>query len=267
MTFRAVIALCVVSVAMIARPASAVVPTDPTELAEAYFNESERFDAFLTYENRRGPLRVLFTISRRWRDGLAELLFDVREPSAFREYALLAKQTRAGSDDLFVYLPDGPGFAGGSGRRVRRLSAPSFEREAVYQIFALGDFRPFAKGELLYEAAPDETIEGTPCRVVSARPAHDTLGFTRIELAFAADTGLLLESRFFRDSQQFRRVSIAPGDYETHDGRRIPMRRTARSWANAGETEMVLVSLLATPDLPDELFSHKNLIVQRFPEF
>jgi len=27
------------------------------------------------------------------------------------------------------------------------------------------------------------------------------------------------------------------------------------------------VSLLATPDLPDELFSHKNLLVQRFPKY
>jgi hypothetical protein len=30
---------------------------------------------------------------------------------------------------------------------------------------------------------------------------------------------------------------------------------------------MKLVSLLATPDLPDELFSHKNLLVQRFPDY
>lgn len=261
MTFRAVIPLCVLSVSMIAWPAAAVVPDDPTELAEAYFNESERFDAFLTYENRRGPVRMLFTVSRRWRDGLAELLFDVREPTAYRNYALLARQTHGGSDDLFAY------FGEATGRRVRRLSAPTLEREAVYNIFALGDFRPIAPGELRYEAGPDETIADTPCRIVIGRPAHDTLGFSRVDLAFATDTGLLLESRYFRGDQEFRRVSIAPGDYQEHDGRRIPMRRTARTWAAPGETEMVLVSLLATPDLPDELFSHRNLVVQRFPEY
>jgi hypothetical protein len=215
MAFRAVLALCVLPVALAARPASAVAPGDPTELAEAYFNESERFNAFLTYENTRGPLRMLFTVSRRWRDGLAELLFDVREPTVYREYALLARQTRGGSDDLFAYLGEA------TGRRVRRLSAPTLEGEAVYNIFALGDFRPIAPGELAYEAGPDETVAGTPCRMVIGWPTHDTLGFSKVVLAFAADTGLLLESRFFRESQEFRRVSISPDDYQEHDGRRF----------------------------------------------
>ncbi len=255
------LALWLLVAAMVGSPAAAALPEDPTALAEAYFEESERFDAFVTYENRRGPIRVLFTVARRWHDGLAELLFDVREPTSFRKWALLARQTRGGSDDLFAYLGEA------TGRRVRRFSAPDLERQAMYSVFALGDFRPFAPGELKYEAAPDAVVADTKCRVVTGRPVEGALGFDRVELAFAADTGLLLESRFFRGEQEFRRISISPDAYEVHDGRRLPMRRIARGYADNGETELVMRSVLATPDLPDELFSHKNLVAQRFPDF
>jgi hypothetical protein len=255
------LAVCLLVAASVAARASAEIPRDPAALAEAYFDETERFDAFVTYENRRGPARVLFTVARRWHDGLAELLFDVREPTAFRKWALLARQTRGGSDDLFAYLGDS------TGRRVRRFSAPDLERQAVYSVFALGDFRPFAAGELSYQAAPDASVADTKCQVVIGRPARDSLGFNRVELAFAADTGLLLESRFFRGEQEFRRISIPPDAYEVHDGRRLPMRRIAHSYADSGETELVVKRVLATPELPEGLFSHRNLVAQHFPDF
>jgi len=255
------LAICLFVAATVGSPVAAEIPEDPAELAEAYFDESERFDAFVTYENRRGPLRVLFTVARRWRDGLAELLVDVREPTSFRKWALLARQTRGGSDDLFAYLGES------TGRRVRRFFAPDLERQAVYSVFSIGDFRPFAPGELSYEAAPDAIVADTKCRVVIGRPVEGALGFDRVELAFAADTGLLLESRYFRGDKEFRRISIPPDAYQIHDGRRLPMRRIARSWPDSGETELVTRSVLATPDLPDELFSHKNLVAQRFPDF
>ncbi len=259
------LALGLIVFALAPTPALAAIPDDPTELAEAYFDESERFDAFVTYEVRKGPVRGLFTLARRWREGLAELVFDIREPVSFAKWALLARQTRGGSDDLFVYI----GEAGVPiSRRVRRIAAPDLERQAVYGVFALGDFRPFAKGELRYEAAPDSVVAETPCRVVTGHPvAARALGFERVELAFAAETGLLLESRYFRDGKEFRRISIPPDAYQLIDGRRLPMRRIARSWPDSGETELVMQRLLETPDLPDELFSHKNLVAQRFPDF
>jgi hypothetical protein len=256
------LALGLVTTALLAAPAAAEIPDDPTELAEAYFDESERFDAFVTYENRKGPISVLFTVARRWHEGLAELLFDIRAPVSFRKWAFLARQTRGGSDDLFAYLGES------TGRRVRRFSAPDFERQAAFSMFALGDFRPFAKGELRYEAAPDTVVTKTPCRMVIGYPVEaGALGFDHVELAFAADTGLLLESRFFKDGREHRRVSIPPDSYQLHDGRRLPMRRIARSFPDSGELELLTVSILATPDLPDELFSHKNLVAQRFPNF
>ena len=239
-----------------------VEPTvDPTALAEGYFEETERFDGFLTYEVTRGPARVLFTIARRWRDGLAELLFDLREPTAYDKWAMLMHETRGGSDDLFFYA----GYA--TDGKVRRLAASQIERQAIFELVALGDYRPTPRGELSYELGPDEDVDGVPCHVVTARPVSAPLGFDRVELVFTKDTQLLLQSRFFRDTKEVRRLSTTPGDYRDFEGRRLPMRRVARRWADGGETEIVLQRALETQDLPDNLFSHLNLRVQRFPHF
>lgn len=234
---------------------------DPAALAEAYFDETERFDAFLTYEVRRGPARALFTIARRWREGLAELLFDIREPASFDKWAMLMRQNRGGSDDLFLYA----GYA--TDGKVRRLASSQIERQAIFELLALGDYRPTPRGELSYEAGPDEELDTVPCHVVIARTPNSYLGFDRLELVFAAETKLLLQSRFIRREKEVRRLSSTPEDYGDFGGRRLPMRRVAHRWADDGETEIVLRRVVETADLPDGLFSHLNLRVQHFPEF
>jgi Outer membrane lipoprotein-sorting protein len=234
---------------------------DPAAVAEAYFDETERFDAFLTYEVRRGPARALFTIARRWRDGLAELLFDVREPASFDKWAALMRQNRGGSDDLFLYAGDA------TDGKVRRLASSQIERQALFELLALGDYRPTPRGELAYEAGPDERLNTVPCHVVIARAPNSYLGFDRIELVFAADSGLLLATRFIRGDTEVRRLSTTPADYRDVGGRRIPFRWVADRWADDGETEIVLQRIVETPSLPDGLFSHLNLRVQHFPQF
>jgi hypothetical protein len=240
-------------------PVPAIV--DPAALAEGYFDETERFDAFLTYEVSRGPARALFTIARRWRDGLAELLFDIREPASFDKWAMLMRQTRGGSDDLFLY----GGLA--TDDRVRRIASGQIEIQALFELLALVDYRPTPRGELSYQSGPDEDLDTVPCHVVIARSPHSYLGFDRLELVFAAKTKQLLQSRFFRGDKEVRRLTSTPADYRDFGGRTLPMRRVARRWADGGETEIVLKRVFETGDLPDGLFSQLNLRVQRFPEF
>jgi hypothetical protein len=232
---------------------------DPGALAEAYFDETERFDAFLTYEVSRGPARTLFTIARRWRDGLAEVLFDVREPPSFDKWAILMRQTRGGSDDLFLYA------GSATDGKVRRLASSQIERQAVFELLAIGDYRPTPRGELSYEAGPDEELDGVPCHIVIARARY--LGYDRLELVFAASTKQLLQSRFIRRDQEVRTLTSTLADYKDFGGHRLPIRRLARRWGDDGETEIVLQRVVETPDLPDALFSHLNLRVQHFPEF
>src|SRR5262249_27723407 len=109
---------------------------DPTALAEDYFAESERFDAFLTYQVKPGPAAALFTVARPCRSGAADLLFDIREPASYDKWALLMHQNRGESDDLFLYA----GYA--TDLRIRRLAASQIERQAIFELIAIGDYRP-----------------------------------------------------------------------------------------------------------------------------
>jgi hypothetical protein len=239
----------------------AVAPADPAALAEAYFDEAERFDALLTYEAHRGPASVVFSVARRVREGEAELLFDVREPASFAKWALLLHQNRGASDDLFAY------FGEATGRRIRRLTAGDLERQAFFALLALADYRPHARGELRYEGARDGEVDGVACQVVTAFAAAPNLGFDRVELSFAKDDNLLLESRYFRGDKEFRRLTSKRNDFRNIGGRRLAFHRIAKSWADDGETEIDLLRVLDTPELPDSLFSHMNLKTQRFPVF
>jgi hypothetical protein len=243
------------------RDVTPVTPFDPTELAESYFEQSERFDAFMTYEVKRGPAGALFSIARRWRDGLAELLFYVRAPESFEKWAMLMRENHGGSDDLFFYAGDA------TDRRVRRLASSHLERQAIFELIALGDYRPTARGELSYEAGPDETLDSVPCHMVVARSPHPYLGFDKTELVFAAEQRLLLQTRFFRGEKEVRRLSTTLADYQDIGGRKLATRWTAKRWADQGETEIVLRRVVETADLPDGLFSQRSLAIQHFPEF
>ena len=247
-----------------AAPAFDPATADATALAENYFEQAQRFDAFLTYEVTHGPARAVFTVARRWRDGLAELMFDVREPAEFDRWAALVRQTRGGSDDLFFYV-DRTGSS--TDRRIRRIPSPMLERHAFFDMLAIGDYRPTSRGELSYVAGPDELQGEVPCRVVIATTPAPYLGFDRVELVFTKASGLLLEERYFLGLHEIRRLTSKPEDFRDVDGRRLPFHRTARTWPDTGPTEIVLLAALETPDLPDNLFSALNLTRQHFPKF
>jgi hypothetical protein len=245
-------------------PAFDPATADPTALAETYFDEAQRFDAFLTYEVTRGPARAVFTVARRWKDGLAELMFDLREPAEFDSWAALLRETHGGSDDLFFYA-DRTGTP--VDRRVRRFPATQLERHPFFDMLAIGDYRPTARGELSYTDGPDELSGDVPCRLVIGTTPSPYLGFDRVELVFAKSSGLLLEERYYTRDKMVRRLTSKPADFREVEGRRIAFKRIVRGWPDDGATEIALVNVLQTPDLPDNLFSSLNLRKQHFPEF
>jgi hypothetical protein len=174
---------------------------------------------------------------------------------------MLMRENRGGSDDLFFY--------GGndSGGRVRRLASSQLERQAIFELIALGDYRPTARGELHYEASADENLDSVPCHVVVARSAEPLLGFDRLELVFAVEQETPAPVAFLSRGQGVRRLSTTLDDYQDVGGRKLAMRWIARRWADDGETEIVLKRVIETADLPDGLFSQLNLRIQHFPQF
>jgi hypothetical protein len=92
-------------------------------------------------------------------------------------------------------------------------------------------------------------------------------GFDRVELALSPSSGLALRARYFRNSNEIRRVLVSPVDVRDYGDRRLPVRRRISAPPDDGVTELVLRNLVLDPVLPESLFTRHNLRVQRFPSF
>ena len=107
------VAALLVNLALPITPVRALEESDPTALADAYFEQLYGFNALEAYESIRGPARAVFAVARRWTRGSAKILIDVQAPDSFSKWALLMFHNRERSDDLFAYVP--------AWRRVQRL--------------------------------------------------------------------------------------------------------------------------------------------------
>lgn len=240
-------------------PADLAAAPDPAELAESHFARLYGFDAVEAYESRHGPARLTFGVARAWRDGRAKLLLDVFTPDAFSKWALLLLHNDRRSDDLFVYFPDFP-F-----RLVRRVSAIQLQKQVLFDVLPLGELRPIASGELAYTLLGRVSLAGEPCWLVEGRPLHRGLDFDRVELAISERSGFALRTTYFVRDREIRSVHVAPGDLRPFQERLLPERRSIRTPGSDEPTVLSLRNIMLDPDLPDTLFTHHNLRVQRFP--
>ena len=240
-------------------PVQAFEGTNPSAIADAYFEQLYGFNALEAYESTRGPARAVFAVARRWKKGSAKILIDVQAPESFSKWALLLLHNRKRSDDLFAYVP--------AWRRVHRLSAIDLEMQVLFQVLSLGEFRPISPGELEYVRLPDEEVEGETCQVVEGRPSHRGLGFDRMELAISPKSGLALRTRVFTGENEIRRILVSPEDIQKYGQRLLPVRRRIISPPDEGVTELVLRNLVLDPALPDSIFTQHSLRKQRFLGF
>jgi hypothetical protein len=232
-----------------------------TEVAEAWFSQLHRFDALEAYEGWLGSRRVQFVVARRWKDGRAQLLVDLRAPRSVAKVAFLLLQNRDRSDDFFVYSP--------SLRKVLRITAAELDTSVVPigRLMTLGDLRPVLPGELVHTPLPDTEVEGESCWAVESRPSGRPLGFDRMVLEISQKTGVALRTRLYRGRREVRRITVSPRDVRRFDERYLPVRRRVEILTDGAEAELVLRNLMIDPPLPDQLFSKQSLITQRFPSF
>ena len=240
-------------------PVQALEGTNPSSLAEAYFDQLYGFNALEAYESTRGPARAVFAVARSWTKGSAKILIDVQAPQSFSKWALLLLHNRKRSDDLFAYIP--------AWRRVQRLSAIALETQVLFQLLSLGEFRPITPGELKYARLPDSEVEGETCQVVEGRPLHRGLGFDRLELAISPKSGLALRTLVFKGPNVIRRIMVSPKDVREYGRRLLPVRRRIFSPPEEEVTELVLRNIIIDPALPDSFFTKHSLRKQRFPGF
>ncbi len=256
--------IALVSLLLAAPRAAAIERTesDPeaAALAEAWFDQLLGFDALEAYVAGSGREHLGFAVARKWKDGLARIVIQVLEPSAWNDLAVLIVQNRDRSDDFFAYLD----FM----RKVRRLRAPQFDFPISIGGGRLpyAEFRPFHRAELAHRRLPDEVVAGEPCRVVESRPVVASFEFDRLEHALSTRTGVALRTRYFRHGRELSRIDVTPEDVKAHEGRFLPVRRSIRI-GDARPYDLVLQNLMIDPALPDRLFTSHAIRFQKFPRF
>jgi hypothetical protein len=237
---------------------------EPRVLAERHFQQLYGFNSVEAYEQSTGAALTRFAVARRWVDGQAELLVDVRHPIDLAKFAFLLRRNRDRMDDLFVYFPDLPQIRLGLKRRVRRLAAIPNQLSGMVSLSVL---RPIATDELDYRRLAEEEVEGELCNVIEGVPKRGTLPFDRIELALSPSSGFALRTRYFAGERELRQVLISPNDIREFAGRILPGRRRIVHSPSGRVSELRLVNAMVDISLPDRLFTKHNLRVQRFPSF
>jgi hypothetical protein len=258
MSFRSVVRALVCGVLTAAAPALAFDEQRLAAQGDRHFAQLAGFDAIEAYEVSKGSASASFVVMRRWSGSGAEVLIDVHEPASLERLAILITQNDDRSDDLFAYFP--------AWRRVLRLNA-RLAQAPIFDLISLADVRPIAPGELEYSRLDDEEVGGELCTVLEGRPTHRGLGFERVELALSRESGFSLRTRFFRSGREIRRVLIAPKDLRRYGDRLLPARRRILFDPEGEPLQVELRNIQTNPALPARLFSHHNLMTQRFPSF
>ncbi len=258
MSFRGVTRALVCAVVAGAAPALAFDERRLAAQGDRHFAQLSGFDAVEAYEVSKGSASASFVVMRRWSGSGAEVLIDVHEPASLERLAILITQNDDRSDDLFAYFP--------AWRRVLRLN-PRLLQAPIFELISLADVRPIAPGELEYSRLEDEEVAGELCTVLEGRPTHKGLGFERVELVLSRESGFSLRTSFFRSGREIRRVLIAPEDLRRYGQRLLPARRRILFDPDGEPVRVELRNVRINPALPARLFSHHNLMTQRFPSF
>jgi hypothetical protein len=243
------------------RPAESARSPSGEELAERWFEQSLGFDALEAYEARSGNFTIGFVVARKWGPAGQRMLVDVVDPPELKDYAFLFLPHPGPSLDTWIYLP----FL----RKVWRIPSIVIELPVPTAgvTFPIGALRRFRPGELEHERLPDQVQGGASCYVVESRPTDPGAGFERMRLVLSKESGVALETTFFRDGRELQRTTVAPEHVRQFSGRWLPVRRHVEQADGGGSGELVLRNLMVQPELPDRLFTQHNLRVQRFPFF
>jgi hypothetical protein len=189
---------------------------------------------------------------KRGEDGLSRVRVTVEAPQAERGTAFLLIE-REGEDDMFSYLPEY--------RRVRRLTS-----RAVTGSF-LGTDLSYEDFQQLQGLADDARVSRQPDSAIGGRPVYVLEG---VAGSGAASSGERVRSYFDREScvllraelsggENEREVEVAWADVERVGEHWVPRRLVLRDLTKGSETRLSIGETEWDVELPDSLFSERDL--------
>lgn len=247
--------------------ASAAEPTAEA-LARAWFDQLYAGNSVAVWSSEWGGSEFVLGIARRWQEGRPEVFVHVFAPRVYDELNFLLRERDERRLEL-LYFRTPKLFRGGQkAARVATTRVPDpLERLPFAEgLPAVVDVEPVRADDYVFARLPDAKLANRPCRVVEGKPRAANLGFDLVRITLASETGVALETTWFRSGEIVRRVQVDPADVRDYDGRALPSRVTVERPGNGAQIFSVR-SLRLDPPLPDQLFTTQNLKLGHFPSY
>jgi hypothetical protein len=266
-TFVLLVALALWTPAATVRAESAAEPT-PEALAQGWFDRLHGGNAIEFWTTEWGGGEVVFALARRWQEGRPEIFFHILAPRAYDELNFLLRERDAGRLELLYYRTPKMFPAGRKAARVMPASVPTPLQRLPFAagLPAIVDIEPARASDYSFTRLPDARVANRDCRVIEGRPLASGLGFDRVRLSLAHETGVALETAWLQEEKLVLRVEVDPSSVRDYDGRFLPTRRSVER-PGAGTQVFSLTRLMLDPVLPDQLFTTQNLKLGHFPSY
>jgi len=240
----------------------------PEALAQAWFDQLFGGDSIELWETEWGGTSLRYGVARRWQAGRPEVFVRVLAPRAYDELSFLLRERPGDRFEVLYYRTPKLFPAGRKAARVMPVARPTPLERLPFApgLPAIAELEPARATDYDFRRLPDATVAGMACRVLEGRPHVAELGFDRIVLSLARETGVALDTKWFAGEVLVRRVTTAPVDVRNESGRFLPTRRSVEQ-PDVEAQVFVSVRLMLDPVFPETLFTTQNLKAGRFPSY
>lgn len=198
------------------------------------------------------PVEQRLQIARKQRIRPGKALVRFLDPPAVRRTSILILQHEDASDDFYVYLP--------AFRKTRHLSSAQRADAFFGTDLSYEDVEPKLAADWDARLVGMEEYEGLPCArlEITPRPEFDSI-YERMVSCIEPERAVILWTDFYRVGRIEKRLRTNPARVQGVGGRHIPFEMTFETPRRRSKTLVTVESHELRDDLPDRLFTTRNL--------
>jgi hypothetical protein len=214
----------------------------------------------------RGSIQQGVTMRMLWkrsRDGsesekdgvLSRSLVRYSDPTDLRDTGYLVINNRDRPNDQFVYM-----------RSMRRTRRVNLRGETIAGTdLSLEDIIPREMEDARYERAEDEDLDGVSCFVIDAVPDREKASeYSRMRLYVEKDHYVALQTRYWNRKRKEVKVLRAELESITKVNEVwLPLRTEMKQLVDRTHTQLIVLRIVAEPELDDRYFSQRQLEASR----
>jgi len=239
------------------QPAADLAPESPQALLKRAFENLYGDDyvqrVLFTLTSRSGrPVEQRLQIARKQSARPGKAMVRFIDPPGVRHTSILILQHDGSSDDFYVYLP--------ALRKTRHLSSAQRADSFFGTDLSYEDVEPKSAADWTARLLASEEFDGRPCARLEIIP-EGSFGsiYDKMISCIEYERAVILWTDFYRHGRLEKKLRTNAERVETIDGRHIPFEMTFETPRQRSRTRVTVESHEIRDDLPDRLFTTRNL--------